>query len=1257
MSQSDFVSRGQALVAAGQFQEAVKVCRLGLLGRPTTVEGRVVLGQALLALKRYDEVLAEMRVALELDQGAVPAHVLKGEALMRKGDTAAAIETLHKALQVAPGDPKIMQLLGQAEQVSARGPLASAVHPSVEFVGSGDTKHYPNHGAAEGEGDEDSGGGYTKPTTLAAPGSGRRSAQRGAVSEPSPAELAVGDKSGTVEVDPSVEGVEVDEDDVDFDDLAAPPVAGKKPAKIGGARGAVSSSARGGETVLGKKAGKDGGRKSPTIELDGSDDDLELGETIPPTMRPAPKRKLPAPNPAVRDAVGLPAGPLEGPARTKPASKPPRPGPSSPPPPAPSAPPPVAAPATPAPLPPVPRLAAGLPTMAAAPPPQVPPGVSPASVAAAARPTIAVQPPLTPMQQQSAAAVDALFGGAQPGGPAWAHATIAAQAGIVPPVVEPPPVVEQPALDPSSVPRTGMRKTRSKLQIAVWVVIGVIVIGGGVFAGFQIRAMRLQKQIAAARDRATDLSKADTWTAWSAAASNLGQIVGADDAIENRAAFARARALVAFEFADGEPEAKAAVDALAGQGGADGAIAAAYLALAASDVAGAKTAADAALAAAPDDPGAQYVAGRAALLGGDVKAAITYMTSAFEKDPRPLYGVGLARAHAAATAWDDAASVLDRVLGAHQDHPAATIERAIVLARSGRVAPGLALGMELHSKVQAVIVEGSKPAGEQPRGIAPAELAFANLALAEVDFARGDVTSARGDLRSAAAVGFDDARFAEDALDTLYTVNELAIAHAAAQRALASWPQSIRAHYALARILLAEGKPTEANDALARPPVLVALPVGLALRGQSRLDLGDNDGARADFEAALKKLPKLEPAIVGRARLELAAGDVDDAKKQLAPFVPGSGLPSPAIAIAYAMALRVAGDASSLDKAKQLLDKLVAGPPGIEAARAQLELARLDRDLGDFKGARAAYAEAAKSGNVEARLEVGLLMIEDRDAAGGREAIEALYKEQDEHASPNLLLELARARMLGGDHAGAIKLLDAVDAMAMAPKWKIARERGRLALRKGDYAGAVTLFTRALDGSGNDPETFLLAADSVTGDAKAGAALTEKLKKLAPERLKDQPEASIVSGKLAIAAGKNEDAIKAFDAARDALVAAKASLRRQAQAHFGLGAARYLNGDEVGADHELELVLEQDPSLYSAYLFRAAMLQDKRRKNAFELARKAVELDPDSIEGWALAGQIASKLGDRKVFNEALAKLSAIAPTSDEYKQLAALKH
>jgi len=230
VSQSDFVTRGQALVAAVQYQEAVKVCRLGLLGRPTTVEGRVVLGQALLALKRYDEVLAEMRVALELDHTSVPAQLLKGEALLRKGDGDSAVDVLSRAKTQAPNDARVSQLLAEAERASGR-PAGSASHPAVNFfAGEVPTKHYPNH---SGIGDEESGpsGSYTRPTSLSAPGSKKRSApQKAAQPEgtPSPAMLAVGDRSGTVEVDPDAEGVEVDEEELG--DLAAPPPSGPRAA-------------------------------------------------------------------------------------------------------------------------------------------------------------------------------------------------------------------------------------------------------------------------------------------------------------------------------------------------------------------------------------------------------------------------------------------------------------------------------------------------------------------------------------------------------------------------------------------------------------------------------------------------------------------------------------------------------------------------------------------------------------------------------------------------------------------------------------------------------------------------------------------------------------------------------------------------------------------------------------------------------------------------------------------------------------------
>ena len=128
------MAKGQTLVNSGQYQEAVKVCRLGLLGRPTTVEGRVVLGQALLALKRYDEVLAEMRVALELDHHSFTAQRLKAEALLLKGDPHAAMEVLRRLQQQVPGS--VNELLADCEIKLGR-PAVSASHPSVNYVGKG----------------------------------------------------------------------------------------------------------------------------------------------------------------------------------------------------------------------------------------------------------------------------------------------------------------------------------------------------------------------------------------------------------------------------------------------------------------------------------------------------------------------------------------------------------------------------------------------------------------------------------------------------------------------------------------------------------------------------------------------------------------------------------------------------------------------------------------------------------------------------------------------------------------------------------------------------------------------------------------------------------------------------------------------------------------------------------------------------------------------------------------------------------------
>ncbi len=1286
MSQSDFVSRGQALVAAGQFQEAVKVCRLGLLGRPTTVEGRVVLGQALLALKRYDEVLAEMRVALELDHSSTPAQVLRAEALLRKGDTHAAIEALHKARQMSPGDQRVMQLLGEAEHGGGR---ASVTHPAVGFVGSGDTKHYPGHTSGR---DDEAGrpDNYTQPTSLASPGGGRRSSQRSAAVEPDgrtqmtppPVLFDVGDKSGTLEVDPESEGIEVPGDPDFDDDVAAPPV-GKRPAQIGGERGSVKSSRTKGSTIAGKKSAQSAqpiSKPVMTQSLPIDDDDLEEVEET-----PMPVLRRPGPGTAVRNAVAMPSGVIGefGPSdRAKPSTlaPPSRSNPLPPPRGNPSAPPPMALGMPPAPLPPAPRapIAAALPTVAAAQPPplfvqqQAPYPPTPASLAASARPTLAIQaeiPPLSVAQQQSALAVDQLFGNDQQQN--WGQAPHnaanepTARPGELDPQIlalmsggamnsaeMPPPAAPLVAMENIGFPhavgmRTGVRKVRSRLQIAMWILIGALVIGGGVFAGFKIRGMRLDNQIEAARKRATDLAKSDTWGGWTAARDGLSGIVGASSTLSNRAALARTRALIAYEFGDGVPEAKDAVAQLAGNGGLDSRVAAAYIALLGGEVKATKAATEAAVAGSDGDAGAQYVAAEAALLAGDTKTAIAAMKLAFEKEPRPLFGVGLARAYAAAYDWDEAVAAIDKVRSTAADHPGTIIARSMILAASGRIGT---FGPELKGQLEQLIAESRQPAAQQARGVSPTQGAFASIALARVELARGDINAARKAVRGATDINLDDVRFAEEAVKTLYVLGDLTLARTAGELAMKMYPASARVRISYSEVLLAQGRANEAVELLGNQADTMVLADALAARGHAYLALGDPANAGADFDAALKKIPTHEPSIVGRAWLELATNDLESATKRMAERMNPKGA-SLAVMTAYAATLR----ATDREAAKQLLEKIVSGPAGPDAVRAQLELARIYRDQGEYTLARPAYDKAARNGGLEARFEGALLSIEYSKPMVGRDALEALYTEAGERPSAQLVIETARARLLVGDHVRGEALLARADTMSSVERYKLDRERGRLALHKADFAAASAALSRALDTCGGDAETFLLAAD-VAIRIKDG--LREKVKQLAPARLKGQPELHIVNGKLLIDAEKMTEAAAAYqEAAKISDKGVKLSNRRSAQIHFGQAVIAYYNENQTVAERTLDLVIDEDPTIVEAYMFAAEIARAKNdKKNAYKWAKLATQYNPDNVAGWKLVGSLASEMRDKRQLVDAIARLMDIAPDSEELKELQKLK-
>jgi tetratricopeptide (TPR) repeat protein len=139
----DFVQRGKVLIVRRQFQEAVKVCRLGLLAHPTYVEGRLVLGMALMALTRHDEVLSEMRVALELEPDNPMAYLLKGEALFHKHDFVQSRDVLLRAQELDPLNVKIRKLLDEIDEAHEYGPDDGGPRARTE------TKVYPAQRAQE----------------------------------------------------------------------------------------------------------------------------------------------------------------------------------------------------------------------------------------------------------------------------------------------------------------------------------------------------------------------------------------------------------------------------------------------------------------------------------------------------------------------------------------------------------------------------------------------------------------------------------------------------------------------------------------------------------------------------------------------------------------------------------------------------------------------------------------------------------------------------------------------------------------------------------------------------------------------------------------------------------------------------------------------------------------------------------------------------------------------------------------------------
>jgi tetratricopeptide (TPR) repeat protein len=97
-----------------------------------------------------------------------------------------------------------------------------------------------------------------------------------------------------------------------------------------------------------------------------------------------------------------------------------------------------------------------------------------------------------------------------------------------------------------------------------------------------------------------------------------------------------------------------------------------------------------------------------------------------------------------------------------------------------------------------------------------------------------------------------------------------------------------------------------------------------------------------------------------------------------------------------------------------------------------------------------------------------------------------------------------------------------------------------------------------------------------------------------------------------------------------------------------------MKDDDTRAEDQLNVAIDDDPSLYAAYIYAAEIAKDL--KKAIELARKAIQYNPRVPEAWYVLGSLASRAKDRKLLDEAVTRLNALAPGTDLVTQLQVLQ-
>ena len=117
----------------GDNDEAVTVCRAGLIHHPDYLAARVTLGRALLELGQLDDALAELNIVLTKSPDNLPANRALAEVFQKRGQMSEALAQYKRALELATSAPDPESDVHRIETI-VTPPQAAAPQPERSAV-------------------------------------------------------------------------------------------------------------------------------------------------------------------------------------------------------------------------------------------------------------------------------------------------------------------------------------------------------------------------------------------------------------------------------------------------------------------------------------------------------------------------------------------------------------------------------------------------------------------------------------------------------------------------------------------------------------------------------------------------------------------------------------------------------------------------------------------------------------------------------------------------------------------------------------------------------------------------------------------------------------------------------------------------------------------------------------------------------------------------------------------------------------------